>query len=1175
MKLGEKLRATVRFIGIFMLMALLALLAMPISVHADVHELHFHRSPSDAGSIAPIGTSVNVSSECGAQTSFSATPFNGYTFWSWKCEWDDGKCYYYQPAVTVACSGLHNATAFFLKNSTTGIVAKTADDSMGTVTGTRPWQWGYDGQYFTISAMPKEGYEFDYWDCNGKKNTFGATAEVQMPKINANKVDWDTGTCSGSQNVYTAHFKEKGSDHGFKAVTGNEGGSITAGAFVPYTTWKSSGTATAVATPAEDYDVDCWLDPDGNTVAGSSKQKQINIPYPASPDTSKDLVYTVKFKKTEVTGISAVAVDLSGKIGGGSVSPAYVQWTTSNRDQSITFTANPDKNMAFDKWIIPSGIAYSGSLENTSLSVVMPHDQPSENLTIKAQFKVNTNYRVYTEVASKEDGGMIPGQGGTVTPTVVDPDENLETHPTLTAEPNTGYVFDHWEMEEEGSNVIFETDTTQPKVTIKVPKKDFMPGYSTHIRAVFRPETDKGIWIATSEGGQVDTRYIKWSDESKGKFYTITASPINANYVFDHWEYYYDGKLVQDYSNATSILVQMPQKEITKNIFYTAIFKKKYTINIGVAYEEEGLISPGLGGSVNKSSIVPDDATAKTDSITATPDPSGDYMFDHWEDVDSEGTIEFTSPRTSPNVNISIPAQTGMPGHDVNIRAVFTKKTDVGIWTIAQEGGTASPRHVPWNDQTKNTSITLIATPNAGYAFDKWIRVDRKTSTSTDVGVGKASFSVTMPATMATGEDITYVAVFKKVHAVYTEVASEEDDELHTGRGGTVNPAMVTPSDSSDTQANLTATPDNGYEFDHWEDIDSDGKVTFKTDKSNANAMVVVPKQGDMPDYDIHLRAVFKPVLDDGIWTLALTGGTTSPRYTKWTEQTKGSSFTVTATPDNGYEFDHWKYHNRITGLEVENYSTQASISVKMPEDKMTDDIIYTAVFKKNNEKVKNKEIHVDGKETSITKESFLNKWRTWIDPALKYVRSTIQNMARTHTAEDASVYEGNKNRGYDSGKAASDLKAEIDLNNQFKHTQSFDHPVIMDVSGFSVSEVSGLKTVFVEGTGSITDSETESYVDDKFGELYIGEIVLSGDIYFENEKGERITAELSANSSDATVVMSGIDTANAARWMLVYKDSGENEFIITPITDATSLIRFTLPDQAGGKITLVSVNYR
>lgn len=1069
---NRRLKSIFKQLGLTFAVALLVTLATPAKVYADMHELHFYAHPQYSANISPITGYVNVSSETGAQTSFSAAPYEGFTFYRWVGKWPGQDDRWSNSQSTVmACSGLTEAHAYMVKNSDAGIVVSSADDTKGTVIGTRPWSWSASGQYFTISATPKDPtkYEFDHWEKNGKAVGLGASAEVPMPSL---VYDFDNEKAKPeSKVVYKAFFKEKTSgEHGFRAVTGNEGGSITAGAFVPYTTWSSSGTVTAVATPAEDYDVDCWLDPDGKTVPGSSKQKQINISYPSGPDTTKDLVYTVKFKKASVTGIGAVTkkVDSTGKVigdGGGAVSPAYVAWSTGNRDQSITLTATPDKGMEFATWDMPKGVKYSGSITNSSISIVMPHDQPADDLVITAKFKADTKFEVYTEVAM-DDGGLItPGLGGTVNPAMVTP-ESSEKHVSLTAEPYMGYEFEKWvDLDSEGKVTL--SSTTTPTVTITVPAVSSFTK-DVHIRAVFKPVTDVGIWALSSGGGAVSSRYTKWSDGNKGTSIPLSATP-DAGYIFDCWSCS-DGHTY----TSQNISVTMPSTKMEKDIVYIAVFRKKSIIYTEVALDDGGHITEGTGGTVSPATIEPN--PGNTSEVTLTATPASGYEFDHWEDMDSGGAIIFISDAGQPTVTISVPKQSEMLDQDIHIRAVFKHALDDGIWTLAQNGGTASPRYVKWSEQTKGTSITITATPNAGYEFDHWIYHNRITGMKVDSYSTAPSLSVKMPEGKMT-DDIVYTAVFRKA-----------------------------------------------------------GEI--------------------------------------GIYSYGEEGGETSPRYVRWTEQSMGSSVTLTATPEAGYEFDHWKYYDEGTGKTIENYSKVSSLSIEIPAEKLEKNRYYYAVFKKINGKTKNKEIHVIGKKTGITDESFLNKWRTWIDPALKYVRSTIQSMASTRTAKDAAVYEGNKPNGNASSQAAADLKADIKGDDKLKHSQSLDNPIIANAGGFSVTEISGLHAVFTEGDGGKSESEAKVAVTDKYGSLYKSEVVIAGDIFFENEKGERVTSDLTAKDNDVTVVMGGINTDDTDMWMLLYTDSASNEFTITPVTDSASVIRFTLPDNSGGKITLISVKY-
>ncbi len=883
-----------KYIFVIALLALFVIIkTVPVSA---TRELHFHVHPSGAGHINPIDTRIHIGSDTGAVYTFSAAPASGYAFYRWRGVWDDGGIIWsYSPTTTMACSHLDDAHAQFVRNSQTGIVAKSADESLGNVTGTRPWQWAYDGQSFTISAMPSDTtmYEFDYWDKNGTKVNLGATAEVQMPAIS--NYDESTGNVgSSSQVVYTAHFKTKGSNHGFKAVVGTDGGgTITSGSFIPYSTWQSAGSASATAKPAEGFDFDCWLASDGSVY---SKDLTLNVPYPFPSDDAKsqDIIYTAKFKQHSSVGIMSEAIDEStGNVGGGSVNPAYVEWTTSNANQSINISANPDIGYEFDMWVVPEELKVTGSLSNQSIAVVMPQNRPSDVLKIQAKFKKHSATGIKVEAIDESTGSI---GGGIVNPT-----------------------------------------------------------------------------------------YVEWTINNANQSINFTASP-DTGYEFDTWVIP-DGLSVTGSVHNTSIAVVMPQDK-----------------------------------------------------------PVTDYV----------------------------------------IKAYFT-------------------------------------------------------------------------------EDKTY--------ALYTEVAEQQGGTVTEGKGGTVSPSMVAPDEKNVTEVTLTAEPSDGYEFVEWVDLDSEGKVTFVTDTKEEKVTIKISKKLDMTK-DVHVRALFKKRDTIGIWTEAEEGGQASPRFVEWNNQSKNTSVTLTATPDKGYEFDHWEYDDG-NGTYDSNYATSASISIKVPGTKPAEDVYYIAVFKSINGKKKNKEIHVKGKETKITKENFLNKWRTWIAPALKYVRSTIENIAHTRVAEDAAVLESNKTPGIDAGSVAAGLKANIDKDNNLKHSQSYDNPVIREASGFSISEVSGLKAVFIEGEGGKSEPEIDTIVNDKYGDLYSGEIVISGDIYFENAKGVRIKEEPSKTDNDATVIMSGIDTSNTDMWLLVYSNSNNDDFNITPVTDADSIIRFTLPDKSGGYITLVSIKYK
>lgn len=180
--------------------------------------------------------------------------------------------------------------------------------------------------------------------------------------------------------------------------------------------------------------------------------------------------------------------------------------------------------------------------------------------------------------------------------------------------------------------------------------------------------------------------------------------------------------------------------------------------------------------------------------------------------------------------------------------------------------------------------------------------------------------------------------------ALSTDVLAQTEDAqviitVYPQEGGTTDPAPGTHNYPNGTIVILTATPNEGYEFSRWvieggfvtspnqpplifpiEIIDpetgefvgaapvlpSTAASTFESIQATQNPLVIACGYG----YTFSYRAEFvataptnQPyaivVVKDG------AGGTTDPGPGTYTFA-EGSSITLTATPDDGYEFDHW-----------------------------------------------------------------------------------------------------------------------------------------------------------------------------------------------------------------------------------------------------------------------------
>jgi hypothetical protein len=121
---------------------------------------------------------------------------------------------------------------------------------------------------------------------------------------------------------------------------------------------------------------------------------------------------------------------------------------------------------------------------------------------------------------------------------------------------------------------------------------------------------------------------------------------------------------------------------------------------------------------------------------------------------------------------------------------------------------------------------------------------------------------------------------------------------ITTTTGGITNPPPETYSYSAATMANVTAAPNTGYYFDHWEldgvDVGSTNPITITMNTNHT------------------LEAMFSSIQYTLIIT-ATTEGTTDPAPGTYT-YSYGAIVSVQALPNTGYELDHWELNGTSIG---------------------------------------------------------------------------------------------------------------------------------------------------------------------------------------------------------------------------------------------------------------------
>ena len=347
----------------------------------------------------------------------------------------------------------------------------------------------------------------------------------------------------------------------------------------------------------------------------------------------------------------------------------------------------------------------------------------------------------------------------------------------------------------------------------------------------------------------------------------IYATP-SAGYRFDKWTIT-SGSSNCSIFNSTSTSTNV---ELNGACTIKANFVKRATLTIGTA----------TGGTTSPTGSSTVDAGKKV-QIKAIPDAT--HVFTSWSKATNCPVQDTRAATTYVTVN-----------GDCTIKPAFVKFYELRI--TAGTGGTTT-------ETTKRTyasgsaEVSVTATPNSGYRFDKWVKVSGgdacyvldETSATTDVYVR---------------ETCKIQATFKKLRPL-TVTASE---------GGSVSPTSVVV-DEGDEYA-ITATPDASHRFHSWNYVVGGGACYMHS--PGASTMLVTVSD------DCTINAFFLRIYE--VKLTAGTGGSTS--FTAKTVD-PGSMVDISASvTQSGYRFDKWT--SSSTKCVITD-ATAASTSAKISAD--------------------------------------------------------------------------------------------------------------------------------------------------------------------------------------------------------------------------------------------------
>ncbi|NLA04252.1 MAG: hypothetical protein GX881_00865 [Firmicutes bacterium] len=702
----------------------------------------------------------------GQRVTVTAVPDKGYLF----DRWTEGSREYSGEVRTIKVDRKHRLTAHFVRACQVDTAVEPAG-SAGQVWGGGAYKKGENVILRALAVKAAEGEKEHYfagWYENGKKIDTGE--EEAVLRFAANKDRRITArfepyiavsaaaSPEGSGRVYGAGLYKKGETAGLKAVAG------------------------------PGYEFEHWLDR-GGAVAGEKVRLGITA--------EEDSHYEAVFKKVE-----QYTVELSSsRPGAGHVSGGG----TFNEGTLVTVFAIPKVGYNFFDWT-EDGSPVS---EKMNYSFYLDRD-----------YRLTANFfgAYFLEAirAEPEIGGKVEGKTGLRSGEV-----------NIKAFPSYGYRFDEWTLNEEylsneadhnfvieqdcivvghfvkahpvnisfgefeggtftgdrihdvGASVTVAAEPDEDHVFDKwladvVPDSDepeytfTMPDEPVNLVALFLPLYDIKVNASPAEGGTAsveDRRFVR------GEQVTVEAE-ASEGYDFYRWEE--NGEPV----HASAIYTFTAEKDRT----LTAVFRPLRTITLGVQPAGWGQVTAEWKYPDTKQH--PEGAELK---ITATPGQG--YTFKEW----TSGGVLFSGERVHTFT---------VGGSDLHLVAHFDEwpSHEISVESANPGWGTVSGGEI----YDEGSPATVVATPNYGYYFVRWLEGGTQVSTS-----AVYPFTVTGPRHL--------VAEFREpvVTASSNNTSYGNVSIVHPG-GTTAQGSPVSVSVAPGSNITLQAHKSSNGKFDEW-----------------------------------------------------------------------------------------------------------------------------------------------------------------------------------------------------------------------------------------------------------------------------------------------------------------------------------------------------------------------
>ena len=807
------------------------------------------------GNISPSGT---VAVSYGASQIITATPNDGYHFVNWEKIGGTGTVEFINPNAAKTAVTVTGGDVTIRANFIAYHILVVTNDGCGSTTPLGAVTLN-NGANMTIKATPLPGGEFLNWTKSAGTGTvlFGdpnsADTIVRLTDgdatIQANFAmplnTWIVGSIfPGGSRWYC--FKAKiGAKYGIRsdgyADSGKYSGFIKMGAY-------QKDLTTAYFTGASG----CYS-------------------YPRTITALEDYVYIlVQGIDSNEAGSFGVKVNLQNLLtvtndGNGSTTPFDSKMV--NEGESTAIKATPNAGCQFVNWTQTGGAGSAvfgdASSANTTVTVT------GGDATIQANFSVNQTVQYKLTVTGDGNGSITPSGDVSVNNGVSIP---------ITATPNTGYVFAGWVKTAGTGRVLFDDAasantnvtvisgdaTIKAKFAVPLPVNTWTSGnIAARGSMLFRFSAIKGTQYAINWDGNYDSG--KYNCNVK---VTAYQKDLLTTYFSGAQYGYSSPKIITAFQDCFYILVE-------GNYYYDA---GNFAVKVWSPLYSLTVINDG-NGSTTPSGVLPVTNGVST-AITATPNQ--DCQFVNWTQTGGTGIVIF-GDAASANTTATV------TDGNATIRANFGANSAVQYSLNVGSDGNGSTN--PFGVVTVNNGVnaTVTAIPNTGYQFGNWTKI-AGTGTVVFENPNSANTSVTVLSGDATIQ-ANFIPVNQNIQYTLTVI--------NDGNGTTTPSNTVTVNHGAIT--NISAYSHAGYQFTNWTQTAGTGTVVFG-DSNSANTTVVVTGG------DATIQANFVYNYNNTLYTMTVTnnvGGSTNPSGIL--PVNNGISTAITATPNEGYQFEKWK----------------------------------------------------------------------------------------------------------------------------------------------------------------------------------------------------------------------------------------------------------------------------